>query len=175
MLKTVLTVLSSASVAVPLVAGPPKPMQVVPSVDLSRYAGTWHEIARLPNRFQRDCASDTTAKYTLRQDGKITVLNACRKADGTTKSAKGTARVADRNGPNTKLKVTFFWPFSGDYWILDLDPEYRWVAVGEPSRKYFWILSREAHMDEGLYQQILDRARQQGYDFGNILKTVHRA
>ena len=117
-------------------------------MDLARYAGKWYEIARLPNRFQRDCAANTTATYTLRPDGKITVVNECRKADGRTKSAKGTARVADPKGPNTKLKVTFFWPFSGNYWIIDLDPEYRWVVVGEPGRDYLWILSREPRLDE---------------------------
>jgi apolipoprotein D and lipocalin family protein len=121
-------------------------------VDLSRYAGKWYEIARLPNRFQRDCACNTTATYTLRADGKITVLNECRQADGRQKSAKGTARVADATGLNTKLKV--FWPFSGDYWITDLDPEYRWAVVGEPGRRYLWILSRQPQMDTTLYQQI---------------------
>jgi apolipoprotein D and lipocalin family protein len=149
------------------------PLQVVPSVDLPRYAGSWYEIARLPNRFQRDCASDTTATYTLRADGKLTVLNTCRTSDGRTKSAKGTARVADNKGPKTKLKVTFFWPFSGNYWIIDLDPDYRWAVVGEPDRKYLWILSRTPRMDGTLYEQILERAKQQGYDLTRLLKTTH--
>ncbi len=149
------------------------PLQVVPSVDLPRYAGTWYEIARLPNRFQRACATDTTATYTLRPDGKLTVLNTCRTSEGRIKSAKGTARVADDIGPNTKLKVTFFWPFSGNYWIIDLDPDYRWAVVGEPDRKYFWILSREPRMDGTLYEQILERAKQQGYDLTRLLKTTH--
>lgn len=149
------------------------PMQVAPSVDLARYAGTWYEIARLPNRFQRDCASDTTATYTLRPDGKITVVNQCRTSEGRLKSAKGTARVASGREPNTKLKVTFFWPFSGNYWILDLDPDYRWAVVGEPGRDYFWILSREPKLDEAVYGRILDRARKQGYDLGPLMKTRH--
>ena len=147
------------------------PLEVVPSVDLTRYAGKWYEIARLPNRFQRDCAGNTTATYTLRPGGKITVLNECRKADGRQKSAKGTARVADARGPNTKLKVTFFWPFSGNYWIIDLDPEYRWAVVGEPGRDYLWILSREPQLDAALYQQIVERAKQRGFDTGKLLKT----
>jgi apolipoprotein D and lipocalin family protein len=147
------------------------PLEVVPSVDLTRYAGKWYEIARLPNRFQRDCAGNTTATYTLRPDGKITVLNECRKADGRQQSAKGTARVADAKGPNTKLKVTFFWPFSGDYWIIDLDPEYRWAVVGEPGRRYLWVLSREPQLDAALYQQIVERAKQRGFDTGKLLKT----
>ena len=146
-------------------------LDVAPAVDLARYAGKWHEIARLPNRFQRDCASDVTATYTLRPDGKITVLNECRRADGRQKSAKGTARVADPKGPNTKLKVTFFWPFSGNYWIIDLDPEYRWAVVGEPGREYLWILSREPQLDAALYQQIVERAKQRGFDTGQLLTT----
>jgi len=149
------------------------PMQVVPSVDLARYAGKWYEIARLPNWCQRDCASDTTATYTQRRDGKITVVNECRKPDGRLKSAKGTARAAGGNEPNTKLKVSFFWPFSGNYWIIALDPEYRWAVVGEPDRKYLWILSREPKLDEALYSQILDRTKHQGYDVGPLLKTSH--
>jgi apolipoprotein D and lipocalin family protein len=149
------------------------PLQVVPSVDLPRYAGTWYEIARLPNRFQRECASDVTATYTLRPNGKVTVLNTCRTSDGRTKSAKGTARVTDNKGPNTKLKVTFFWPFSGNYWIIDLDPDYRWAVVGEPDLRYFWILSRTPRMDGTLYEQILERAKQQGYDLTRLLKTTH--
>lgn len=147
------------------------PLEVVPAVDLTRYAGKWYEIARLPNRFQRDCAGNTAATYTLRPDGKITVLNECRKADGRQKSATGTARLADPKGPNTKLKVTFFWPFSGNYWIIGLDPEYRWAVVGEPSRNYLWILSREPQLNPALYQQIVERAKQQGFDTGRLLKT----
>ena len=149
------------------------PMQVVSSVDLARYAGKWYEIARLPNRFQRDCASDTTASYTLRLDGKITVVNACRTSEGTAKTATGTARLASDKEPNSKLKVSFFWPFYGNYWIIDLDPDYKWAVVGEPGRKYFWILSREPRLDDTLYQQVLDRAKQQGYDVSRLIKTRH--
>lgn len=160
--------------AKPVQAAGSKPsLDVVPSVDMTRYSGKWYEIARLPNRFQRDCAGNTTATYTLRNDGKIIVLNECLKADGRRKSAKGTARAADAEGPNTKLKVTFFWPFSGDYWIVDLDPEYRWAVVGEPGRNYMWILSREPQLDPALYQQIVDRAKQRRFDTAKLLKTRH--
>ena len=148
-------------------------MQVVPSVDLARYAGKWYEIARLPNRFQRHCASDTTAGYTLRPDGKIAVVNQCRQSDGRMKAANGTARRAGAKEPSTKLKVTFFWPFSGNYWIIDLDPDYRWAVVGEPSRKFLWVLSREPRLDAAIYDQILDRAKKQGYDVGPLIKTNH--
>ena len=150
-----------------------RPLQVVPAVDLARYAGKWYEIARLPNRFQRKCASDTSAMYTIRGDGNITVVNECRTADGRITSAKGTARVASNAGPNTKLKVTFFWPFYGDYWIIDLDPNYRWAVVGAPNRKYLWILARDPRMEEGLYDSIVERIKAQGYALTNLAKTKH--
>ena len=150
-----------------------RPLQVVPAVDLARYAGKWYEIARLPNRFQRKCASDTSAMYTIRGDGKINVVNECRMADGRITSAKGVAQVASKAGPNTKLKVTFFWPFYGDYWIIDLDPDYRWAVVGEPDRKYLWILGRDRRMEEGLFDSIVARIKAQGYDLTNLIRTTH--
>jgi apolipoprotein D and lipocalin family protein len=152
-------------------AEPQAAMQVVASVDLNRYAGKWYEIARLPNRFQRDCASDTSATYELRSDGKVSVINACRASDGRMKTAKGTARRAGDKEPNTKLRVTFFWPFYGNYWIIDLDPDYRWAVVGEPDRKYLWVLSREPQMEDGLYQEILERAKRQGYNVTPMIRT----
>ncbi len=148
------------------------PLHVVPSIDLNRYQGKWYEIAHLPVWFQRDCAADTTATYTRKPDSKIGVLNTCRKADGSIKTASGTAHVAGDNGPNTKLKVTFFWPFYGDYWIIDLDPQYQWAVVGEPRRQCLWILSRTPHMPPALYNQILDRARAQGYDLSRLIVTA---
>ncbi len=173
-ISSLLLILGATWTAAPVAAAnKPAPMQVVPYVDLARYAGKWYEVARLPNRFQRDCASDTSATYTLRPDGKITVLNQCRQADGLMKSARGTARLASSKEPNTKLRVTFFWPFYGNYWIIDLEPDYRWAVVGEPDRKYFWILSREPQLDEALYNQIVERARSQGYDLSPLLRTPH--
>jgi apolipoprotein D and lipocalin family protein len=155
------------------VQGTAAPLDVVPAVDLNRYMGKWYEIARLPNRFQRDCASDISAEYTLRPDGRIAVKNQCRTADGRLKTAKGTAKPASKKGPNTKLRVTFFWPFYGDYWIIDLDPEYRWAVVGEPDRKYLWILAREPDMEESLYRSIVARALTKGYELNEIVKTKH--
>jgi apolipoprotein D and lipocalin family protein len=148
-----------------------KPLDVVPSVDLQRYAGKWYEIARLPNWFQRSCAGDVTATYTLRPDGKITVMNECRTAEGKIKSAKGTAKLADRKGPNTKLSVSFFWPFSGKYWIIDLDPDYKWALVGEPGRDYLWILSREPKMADDVYRSLLDKAAGKGFDTSRVIRT----
>lgn len=146
------------------------PLRTVPSVDLQRYAGRWFEIARLPNRFQRNCDRDTSATYALRPDGKITVVNQCRQADGRMKSVKGTARTTD-GGNNARLKVTFFWPFSGDYWVIGLDPEYRWALVGEPGRKYLWLLSREPRMEEAEVRSILETAAAQGYDLKPLIRT----
>ncbi len=158
-----------------MMAGPidSRTLQVVPSVNLERYMGAWYEIARLPNRFQRKCASDTRATYTLRGDGKITVLNQCRTSEGGVTTAQGTARLASKDGPNTKLKVTFFWPFYGDYWIIDLDPAYQWAVVGEPDRKYFWILARQPKLDDAVFDSIVNRARAQGYDLTGLIRTKH--
>ena len=147
------------------------PLRVVPSVDFARYEGKWYEIAHLPAWFQKDCVSDTTATYTRRPDSKITVLNQCRKADGKMKTATGTAKVASGKEPNTKLKVTFFWPFYSDYWIIDLDPEYRWAVIGEPKRQHFWILSRTPQIPPALYSRVLERARAQGYDLSRLVVT----
>ena len=146
-----------------------RPLEVVPTVDLQRYQGVWHEVARLPNRFQRDCAGNTTATYTLRLDGKIEVLNQCRDTSGKTKSAKGTAKLASKTGPASKLRVTFFWPFYGNYWIIDLDPGYQWAVIGEPDRKYFWILSRTPQLDQPTFDAITARAKTQGYDLSTLI------
>lgn len=146
------------------------PLTTVDHVDLQRYLGKWYEIARYPNRFQRKCESDTTATYTLREDGKVQVVNACREKDGTMTTAKGTAKVVDPK-TNAKLKVTFFWPFYGDYWILGLGPDYQYAIVGEPDRKYLWILSRTPAMDETTYQEVLRRVESLGYQPGNLMKT----
>jgi apolipoprotein D and lipocalin family protein len=146
------------------------PLRTVDYVDLQRYSGKWYEIARYPNRFQRDCESDTTAEYTLKQDGKVQVVNACRKKEGSLKTAHGTAKVADKM-TNAKLKVTFFWPFFGDYWVIGLSPDYRYAIVGEPKRKYLWILSRTPVMDEATYQEVVAQVRTAGYDPEKLIKT----
>jgi apolipoprotein D and lipocalin family protein len=147
----------------------------VERVDLGRYTGTWFEISAIPQRFQKGCVA-TSATYTLRPDGQIDVLNRCRKEklDGPEKSARGKAWVVDPR-TNAKLKVSFFWPFRGDYWIIDLDPEYRFAVVGHPDRTYCWILARERHMDEATYEGILERLRGQGYDTGRLVRTLQPA
>lgn len=149
-------------------------LKTVSSVDLNRYLGKWYEIARYPNRFEKSCASDVTAQYSLRSDGKIEVVNSCRKADGKWKASKGSAKVADKQ-TNAKLKVTFFWPFYGNYWIIDLDPEYRYAVVSEPGREYLWILSRTPKLDPALYEAITTRLRQNGFDPDRLIKPPQNA
>ena len=155
-----------------------EPLRVVPSVDLERYAGTWYEIARLPNRFQKKCAGDVAATYTVRSDGGLDVLNRCRKADGQLTEAKGRARVADKRGPNSKLKVRFapaflsLLPFVwGDYQVIDLAPDYSYALVGEPGRKYLWVLSRTPRMDEETYARALARGAAEGFDVSKLVRT----
>jgi len=148
------------------------PPKVVTFVDLNRYAGKWYEIARYPNRFQEGCVG-TTATYTIRQDGKIEVLNQCRKGTlaGEISSVKGTAWIAD-NKTNAKLKVSFFWPFSGHYWIIDLGENYEYAVVGHPDRKYLWILSRSPKMDEKIYYLIMEKLKLQSYDTNKLIRTL---
>ena len=144
---------------------------VVQSVDINKYAGKWYEIARLPNFFERKlkCASAT---YTLRSDGKITVLNAGNYIDDPEKSTSttGVAWVPDKNSP-AKLKVRFFWPFSGDYWIMYLDKDYRYVLVGDPNAKYLWILARDKTMDDTTYKMLLQKAVDNGYNVETIIRV----
>ncbi len=155
-----------------------KELQVVPSVDFSKYAGTWYEIARLPNRFQEKCACNVTATYTLREDGEITVVNRCVTDDRDTIAAEGRARRAGEDKPNTKLKVRFapaflsFLPFVwGNYWIIDLAPDYSYAVIGEPRREYLWILARTPAMEEATFQKILEGVARQGYDLKELIRT----
>lgn len=166
-----LLLIAMAGAPVAMAAGSKSPVETVPAVDLKRYAGRWYEIARFPNRFQRTCSGDVTATYTLRTDGRITVLNECRTAEGKIKKATGTARLADPRGSTSKLKVTFFWPFSGNYWVIGLDADYRWALVGDPDRDYLWVLSREPKMDDALYRDVVSRAAAQGFDVSRLVRT----
>jgi len=145
------------------------PLVTVAQVDLARYAGAWYEIALLPNRFQKQCVADTQARYRLDGD-RVEVLNRCRKADGRIDDIQGRAKVVEHSG-NAKLRVTFFWPFYGDYWVLALDPDYRQVLVGAPSRKFAWVLSRTPQMDEATLQALLDRAATLGFDRAAFRRT----
>jgi apolipoprotein D and lipocalin family protein len=146
---------------------------VVSSVDLKRYQGTWFEIARLPNFFEKKLKC-ITATYTLREDGKITVLNKGNNISSPYKpsSSQGVAWIPDKTSP-AKLKVQFFWPFSGDYWIMYLDPDYRFVLVGDSARKYLWILCREKNLDEMTYEMLIRKAINNGYDVTSIIRVEH--
>lgn len=150
------------------------PLSVVPYVDLTRYTGTWYEIARYPHSFQEGCVG-SRATYTLREDGKISVLNECydKTFDGKIRTAKGKAWVIDKN-TNAKLKVSFFWPFAGDYWIIDLGETYEFAVVGHPERKYLWILSRSKEIDRELYEKILSRLRDKQYDTSRLIRTLQK-
>jgi apolipoprotein D and lipocalin family protein len=144
-------------------------LEVVQHVELEKYLGKWFEIARLPAKFQEGC-SMTTATYTLSKDGSISVLNECQR-DGKLKQSKGKAKVVDKTS-NAKLKVTFFWPFYGDYWIIKLGADYDYAVVGTPNRKYLWILSRTPKMDEKLFSEILEFSKSKGFDVKNLIKNA---
>jgi apolipoprotein D and lipocalin family protein len=146
-------------------ATPPQP---VAHVDLHRYQGLWYEVASIPNRFQKQCAAATTAAYALRQDGGVEVTNRCRTHAGSWDEARGVARVLD-SAYNARLQVSFVdlfgWQlFWGDYWVLDLAPDYSYVTVGTPDRRYGWILSRTPKLPSTTRQSIDQRLRAQGYD-----------
>lgn len=146
-------------------------MNTVNFVDLKKYTGIWFEIARYPHSFEKGC-SEVTAEYSLQDDGTIAVLNQCRleKEGGRIKKTQGQAKVVDAQS-NAKLKVTFFWPFYGDYWILKLDPDYQYVIVGTPSRKYVWILSRTPSISEQLLGDLIKDIRSFGYDPDQLIMT----
>ena len=148
-----------------------KILSVVKTVDLNRYTGTWYEIARLPFSFERKLKC-TTATYTLLEDGKITVLNQGHYITdpGKKSSAKAVAWIPDKNAP-AKVKVQFFWPFAGDYWIIELDEDYKYVLVGEPKFRYLWILCREKEMDELTYNMLLKKATDHGFDVKPIIRV----
>jgi apolipoprotein D and lipocalin family protein len=150
------------------------PLGTVAHVDLSRYVGTWYEIASFPQSFTRGCTA-TTATYTVRPDGDIDVLNRCRKGslDGEEDSALGRARVLDPV-TNAKLEVSFFRPFWGDYWVIDLADDYSYAVVGHPSRDYLWILSRTPTMEDATYRELLARLQAHGYETVRLVRTLQR-
>jgi apolipoprotein D and lipocalin family protein len=145
-----------------------KELPTVPELDLEKYAGTWYEIARLPNSFEKGL-SCVTATYSIQDDGKIAVLNEGYDTEkNEKKSAEGTAWIPDSQFPG-RLKVRFFWPFSGDYFILDIDKKYTHVLIGDPSRKYLWVLSKEKKLSDAVYAQLLERAKQHGFKVEDLV------
>jgi apolipoprotein D and lipocalin family protein len=159
-------------------APPTNPPRAAPSLDVAKFAGTYFEVARYPNEYQKQCAGDVNATYALRADGRIDVINRCRRADGTIAEARGVARRAGKDLSSAQLKVRFapawlsllprVW---GNYWVLGAGPEYSYVVVGEPSRTYLWILSRLPRMQELAYRQALEIATSNGYDVSKLVKT----
>jgi len=155
------------------------PLRTVEYVDVQKYLGKWYEIARFDQSFQRGCTA-TTAEYSLRRDGDIRVKNTCRKdsPNGKLKVAEGRAWIKDQK-TNSKLKVQFFLKslklplFSGNYWIIELDQDYQYAVVGDPSRKFLWILSRTVKMEDSVYDRLVNKAKFLGFDTSKLLVTVH--
>jgi apolipoprotein D and lipocalin family protein len=153
-------------------------VRAVDSLDLHRYAGQWYEIARFPNQFQLKCVANVMAKYTLLANGQVEVLNTCRESDGTTDSAIGRAKLADKYGPASRLKVRFapgmlgwipmVW---GDYWVLDLTDDYGAALVGTPDREFLWILSRTPTLDPAVYERLIATAQRQAFDVKRLVPT----
>jgi apolipoprotein D and lipocalin family protein len=175
-MKFFITLLMLFSVQSQVQATEVKPVDYV---EVERYLGKWYEIASFPQRFQKGCTA-TTATYTLIKPGKLGVLNECRlhTPDGKLKSGKAFAWVMDEES-NAKLRVQFFLRhiriglFQGDYWIIDLDEDYQWAVVGEPTKKYLWILSRQNKLDSEVYEGILKRLNALGYDLSKLKKTIY--
>ena len=150
-------------------------LQTVPHVDLNKYSGKWYEIASYPQRFQRNCHC-TTAEYSFSEKRYVIVENRCNKGsvNGKQSYIKGKAFV-DKNSGNAKLKVQFFWPFKGKYWIIDLADDYSYAVVSHPNRKYLWILSRTPKMNESVYGQILSRLKEKGFDLSKLQITEQKS
>ncbi|MDD0839951.1 lipocalin family protein [Curvibacter sp. HBC61] len=157
----------------------PAPLQTVARLELPRYLGTWYEIAKYPNRFQQKCVADTRADYQMRADGQVRVLNQCRRADGSTDSAEGAARlVGGTDSPRLQVRFAPAWlgwlpAVWGDYWVIDLEPAYQLVAVSEPQREFLWVLSRQPQVDPQAYQALLQRLIAQGFDPARLQWTPH--
>jgi len=149
-------------------------LTTVPQVELSKYAGKWYEIASFPQRFQKGCHC-TTAEYTPTDKGYIIVENRCNKdsINGKESYIKGKAFIDEGTG-NAKLKVQFFWPFRGKYWIIDLAPDYSYAVVGHPNRDYLWILCRTPQMEKATYDAILERVKAMGFDISRLQLTPQR-
>lgn len=148
------------------------PLDVVDKVDVQRYIGKWYEIANLPNSFQKGC-NCTTAEYSIIDPETIRVINTCKKdsTNGEVEQATGKAFVVEGSN-NAKLRVQFFWPFRGDYWIIELDKEkYQYAVIGTPSRKYLWILSRTPKMDEHTYNMLVDKCKTNSFDINKLQRT----
>ena len=151
--------------------GNPSVPRPTKSVNLNQYLGRWYEIARYEQSFQKGCEG-VTADYELRADGDIHVVNRCRRSGGKTSEARGRAKIVD-HATNAKLRVSFFGPFYGDYWVIEHADEYSWSIVGEPSGRYLWLLAREATPPAAEVDKLIERAKSLGYDTSMLLLTRH--
>ena len=155
-------------------------VRTIATLDVSRYLGTWYEIAKFPNWFQKKCVSNTKAVYSAKPDGNLRVLNSCKTAAGETSEAEGLARqIGSKDSP--KLEVRFapewlsFLPLVwGDYWVIDLDPQYQLAAVSDPRREYLWVLSRTPQVDPKAYADLLQRLKQQQFDIQKLEITAQK-
>jgi apolipoprotein D and lipocalin family protein len=160
-------------------ANEPSPLATVAALDVPRYMGRWYEIAKYPNRFQRKCVADTSAEYKLEPDGRVQVTNRCRMENGEWNEAVGVARqVGGTSSPKLEVRFAPAWlsfipAVWGDYWIIDLDPEYQLVAVSEPRREYLWVLSRSPTVAHEAFAALLERLRRLGFDTNRLEISVH--
>lgn len=154
------------------------PLTPIASLDVPRYMGTWYEIAKYPNRFQKKCVADARANYSLQPDGRVKVINRCRQADGEINEAVGAVRqLGDAQSPKLEVRFAPAWlsfipGVWGDYWVIDLDPAYQLVAVSEPKRDYLWILSRTAKVAPAAYDALLARLASRGFDLKRLALSV---
>jgi len=156
-------------------AAPPLP--TVGALDVPRYMGTWYEISKFPNWFQKKCVSNTRAQYSMRSDGSLQVVNRCKLASGDMDEAIGAARqIGNASSPKLQVRFAPQWlsiipAVWGDYWVIDLDDNYQWVAVSEPGRAYLWILSRTPRMDAQTYASLIARLSGLGLDVQKLELT----
>ena len=180
-LASILFMLASGGspLAIAQVSEPP-PVKTIATLDVPRYLGTWYEIAKFPNWFQKKCVSNTKAVYSLRADGNLKVLNSCKTANGDVSEAEGEARqIGPKDSPKLEVRFAPAWlslfPFVwGDYWVIDLDPQYQVAAVSDPRREYLWILSRTPQLDPKVYDDILQRLKQQQFDVRKLEITAQK-
>jgi apolipoprotein D and lipocalin family protein len=155
-------------------ANEPPPLATISALDVPRYMGRWYEIAKYPNRFQRKCVADTSAEYKLEPDGRVQVTNRCRMESGEWNEAVGVARqIGDASSPKLEVRFAPAWlsfipAVWGNYWIIDLDPEYQLVAISEPRREYLWVLSRTPQVGQDAYSALLERLRRLGFDASRL-------
>ncbi len=155
-------------------------VKTIVALDVPRYLGTWYEIAKFPNWFQKKCVGNTKAVYTAKSDGNLRVLNTCKTAGGETSEAEGAARqIGAKDSPRLEVRFAPEWlsflPLVwGDYWVIDLDPQYQVAAVSDPRREYLWVLSRTPQLDPRVYEELLQRLKQQQFDIRKLELTSQK-